>query len=400
MEINTSLTELASSITSERTKTPNILRIAGTGDWHVGHHNTPTDEIVTAVLTAFPDNEETAKLDLIIIEGDVYDHDLYLYSTDEEKFKFCKRHLLYLSKKYDIPIIVLEGTPDHDWKQSRSFIIENELLKIGADVRYVDSVEIIYIERLDMHFLCVPDAWRPTTAETWEIVQATLKRHNLTKVDFCVMHGCFPHQLPELDGKIQMHNSKNYMSITEYYIIIGHIHQSSQYEKIIAPGSIGRLAHRDEGDKGHVRIDIDLVNRKDKIRFIKNPFATPYITLDMKRLESDAVFELIEFKLKEYSKFPTLNFRILSHSDDVATLMYRNITKLYPQVKWAHKSADDKKKVQQLVTALVDKRVELKRVSLGRDNIADVVYERILQKEPTLAEGCRTLLKEIINGIN
>lgn len=351
-------------------------------------------------MHAFPDNEETAQLDLIIIEGDVYDHDLYLYSDAEEQFKFCKKYLMALSAKYNIPIIVLEGTPDHDWRQSKSFVVENELLQMGADIRYVDTVEIIYLERLDMHFLCVPDAWRPTTAETWEIVQDTLKRHNLTKVDFCVMHGCFPHQLPELDGKIQMHDSRNYMSITEYYIVIGHIHQSSQYEKIIAPGSIGRLAHRDEGDKGHVRIDIDLLERKDKIRFVKNPFATPYVTIDMRRLDSDEVFKRIEQHIEKYKSYPTLNFRILSHSDDVATLMYRNITKLYPTVKWAHKSADEKKKSQQLVTALVDKRVELKRVSLDRTNIADVICERIALTEPTLAASCHSLLKEIINGIN
>lgn len=323
-----------------------------------------------------------------------------MYSDAEEQFKFCKKHLIHLSKKYNIPIIVLEGTPDHDWKQSKSFITENELFGIGADIRYVDTVEIIYLERLDMHFLCVPDAWRPTTAETWEIVQATLKRHNLTKVDFCVMHGCFPHQLPELDGKIQMHDSQKYMSITEYYIIIGHIHQSSQFEKIIAPGSIGRLAHRDEGDKGHVRLDIDLINRKDKIRFIKNPFATPYVTIDMRKLESDAVFKRIEAKLKEYAKSPTLNFRILSHSDDVATLMFRNITKLYPQVRWAHKSADEKKKSQQLVTALVDKRVELRRVSLDKSTILDIIYDRIYEKDPIHAAGCKSILKEIMNGTN
>lgn len=214
------------------------------------------------------------------------------------------------------------------------------------------------------------------------------------------MHGCFPHQLPELDGKIQMHNSKNYSDITEYYILIGHIHQSSQYGKIIAPGSLGRLAHRDEGDKGHVVIDIDLVNREDKIHFIPNKMATPYITIDMRRLDSDEVLKRIDAKLKELDRFPTLNLRVLAHSDDPATLMFRNLSKLYPHVKWAHKSADDKKKVQQLVTALVDKRVELNRISLSKDNIADIIYDRILQKEPTLAEGCRELLKEIINGIN
>ena len=388
------------STTSITTKTPNVLRVSASGDWHIGHRTTPTRELITAIYAMYPDNEKTAMLDIIVIDGDIYDHDLYLYSSDEEEFKYCKRYLLNLCAKYDITLMIVEGTPDHDWRQARSFITENELMNIGADVRYVDTVEIVYVEKFDMNFLFVPDAYRPTTAETWEIVQETLKRHNLEKVDFCIMHGCFPHQLPELDGKIQMHDSLKYSEITEYYVFIGHIHQSSQFKNILGPGSLGRLAHRDEGDKGHILVEVDLINREDKIYFNKNIFATPYITLDARRLGSDEVIQLIDNQLAKLKMFDTINLRILAHGNDPATLMYRNITKLYPHVRWALKSADDKKKVQQLVTALVDKRVELNKLSLSKENIPDILYERIKLKEPTLADGCIELLKEIINGIN
>lgn len=379
------------------TKTANVFRLVGTGDWHVGHHTTTTTSIVAALYRMFPDNAETAALDLIIIEGDVYDHDLYLYSKDEELFKGFRKYLLQLAKKYDIPVRILEGTPDHDWKQSRSFVIDNEMLEIGADVRHVETLEIEYMARYDIHILYVPDEFMPRCETTWGYVQEALRRHNLTKVDFCVMHGCFPHQLPNLANQIQMHDPKLYSDITEYYIIIGHIHQPSQSGKIIGPGSIERLVHGDENEKGYVRITIDLLHREDKIEFIPNTDTTPYITLDMRDLPGDEVITKIESTLDKLHH-PNIHLRILANTVDPATAMYRNITKTYSEVRWRHKVAQDKNNAGQLVTALKDNRVIISRPALTADNIIDVMTERIRKKKPELVSECNRYLKEIING--
>lgn len=381
-----------------KTKTPNVFRFVGTGDWHIGHPSTRSEDIISALYRMFPDNEVTASLDLIIIEGDVYDHDLYLYSKDEELFKEFRKYLLTLSVKYDIPVRVLEGTPDHDWHQSRSFIIDNALLELGADVRYVDTVEIEYLERYDMHILYVPDEFRPKTDDVWLAVEAALRRHNLTKVDICVMHGCFPHQLPKLEGKIQMHDPKRYIGITNYYIVIGHIHMPSQYECILGPGSIERLIHGDEGDKGYIRVSIDLLNRNDKIEFIKNPSATPYVTLNMAGLDADDVMATVVANVEKYNHYPSIHFRIKAKPSDVATSMYNQITKLYPGINWKFKSIDDNNGGGQLVHVLEDKRKILTRPSLTKDNIADVLTDRIRLKKPHLADTCHNLLKEIVNG--
>lgn len=379
------------------TKTANIFRFVGTGDWHVGHYTTATESIIAGLYRMFPDNEETAALDLIIIEGDVYDHDLYLYSKDEELFKGFRKYLLQLAKKYDIPIRILEGTPDHDWKQSRSFTIDNEMLEIGADVRHVETLEIEYMARYDIHILYVPDEFMPRCETTWTYVQAALARHNLTQVDLCVMHGCFPHQLPDLADKIQMHDPKLYSDITRYYIVIGHIHQPSHNGKILGPGSIERLVHGDEGEKGYVRVDIDLLNRDDTISFIPNPDTTPYLTLDMRGLSGDAVIAKIESTL-DCLHHPNKHLRILAHPQDPATAMYKHITKMYGEVRWRHKSAQDKNNAGQLVTALKDNRVIINRPALTADNIIDVMTERIRKRKPELVSECTKYLKDIISG--
>lgn len=379
------------------TKTANIFRFVGTGDWHIGHHTTLTESIVAALYRMFPDNEQTAALDLIIIEGDVYDHDLYLYSKDEECFKGFRKYLLQLAKKYDIPIRILEGTPDHDWKQSRSWVIDNEMLEIGADVRHVETLEIEYMERYDIHILYVPDEFMPRCDTTWEYVQAALRRHNLTQVDLCVMHGCFPHQLPALANQIQMHDPQLYSDITKYYIVIGHIHQPSHNGKILGPGSIERLVHGDEGEKGYIRVAIDLKNRDDKIEFIPNVDTTPYMTLDMRDLSGDAVITRIESTLDNLNH-PNIHLRILANPTDPATAMYKHITKTYPDVRWRYKSAKDKSSVGQLVTALKDNRVVINRPALTEENIIDVMAARITKRKPELTSECTKYLKDIISG--
>lgn len=348
----------------------------------------------------FPDNEETAKLDLIIIEGDVYDHDLYLYSPDEALFRPFRKYLLTLAKKYDIVVRVLRGTPDHDWDQSRSFVTDNELMEIHADCKYVDTVEIEYLERFNMHILYIPDEFMPRCEDTWGVVKAALKRHNLDKVDFCVMHGCFPHQLPDLEGKIQMHDPVAYSDITNYYIVIGHIHQPSQNGKIIGPGSIERLVHGDEGTKGYVRITIDLINRNDKIEFVENKYATPYRTLDMRGMSGDQVRDKVEIALNRYRSHDNINLRILASPTDPATAMFKQLQNMYPEAKWRYKSADDRKSNSQLVTVLTDDRMALTRPALTPDNIVEVLAARVAKRNPELVSVCTQCLKDMINGNN
>src|ERR1700744_5997385 len=59
------------------------LRIASFSDVHLGHPQTPTHLIVKNLRQyVFPNNDETAKLDLIIIGGDLFDEGLMYNDPD------------------------------------------------------------------------------------------------------------------------------------------------------------------------------------------------------------------------------------------------------------------------------------------------------------------------------
>jgi len=137
----------------------------------------------------------------------------------------------------DICLRVLEGTPSHDRRQSRQFKIVKALLGIEMDLKYVDTLSIEHNEKFDCTFLYLPDEWRGCNEQTKEEVKRLLVQHNLESVDFAFMHGSFPHQLPNIKH-IPVHDPEFYLSIVNKYIFIGHIHVMSQYERILAQGSL------------------------------------------------------------------------------------------------------------------------------------------------------------------
>lgn len=166
------------------TTTSRKLRIGETGDVHLGHHNTLTSHVLKALYKAFPDNAETGDLDMIIIAGDLYDR-LVMHSEVVLIDQIRRWFFWFLSmcKRRDIVVRILEGTPSHDWKQSANVISENEIATIGADVKWVDTLSIEYIERFGINILYVPDEWRVETDDVWKDVVQALTEKGLEKVD-------------------------------------------------------------------------------------------------------------------------------------------------------------------------------------------------------------------------
>ena len=88
----------------------------------------------------------TQQLDIIILAGDVFDRQLQLAEDVVFEIHQWMCSFLALCKKYDITLIVLEGTPSHDWKQSEWFNQINLEYNIGADVHYAKTLDIAYFE--------------------------------------------------------------------------------------------------------------------------------------------------------------------------------------------------------------------------------------------------------------
>lgn len=364
-------------------------------DWHLGHNKTPSGNIAKGVISMLPDDDSLYDIDYVIIAGDVYDHDLYFHSSKVRVANAVISYVLRMAEKYGFTLIVLEGTPGHDWKQSISFLEIKEIANIKADVHYVQSVEILYFEKHDMHMLFIPDEWRTRTEDTWKDVQACLKRHNLTKVDYAVMHGCFPYQLPGVpEGVTEMHNPDNYLKVVDRFIFIGHIHTSSQYKRIVASGSLDGLAHGEESRyKGWVRAECFPNKEKDTVQFIKNPHAMPYKTINL----TGKPIEYCIKKVEDYvSKVRHGNIRIVSGTTDPANNYFMLLKKQYTEYNWVYKDSSEKSRTM-ITEELFGAQTSLKLPTLTRSNLEHIVMDRIREIRPDIYDQCSNILCEVIN---
>lgn len=354
----------------------------------MGHANTPTSHVIACLYDIFPDNMLTQQLDIIILAGDVFDRQLQLAEDVVFEIHQWMCSFLALCKKYDITLIVLEGTPSHDWKQSEWFNQINLEYNIGADVYYAKTLDIAYFEKFGIDILFIPDEWSGSCEDTKQQVIDLLKQKNLAQVDFTVMHGVFPHQMPKhVHNRIDMHDPVYYSQITKRIVFVGHVHLTSQWENIISAGSTTRLAHGEEGPKGHFRI----VSREDsnQIDFIVNKRAMKYLTVDATDKAAQEVKDLLKQTIA-LLKNQVGAIRVLCRSNDPAVEIVSAIKENTPLINWSVTKPKKETKLTLLSNGGVK---EIQKLVLNKNTLCDMLLARVESKRPELLDRCRRLLE-------
>ncbi len=366
------------------------LKMASIGDIHLGHPNTTTKEIIANLRLAFPDNAETGELDMIVFEGDVFDRLLSLPDDNVFAIKTWINSFLRMCKKRDIVVRVLEGTPSHDWGQSRLFVSVNDSAEIGVDLKYVNDLRIEYIQKFDMTILYVPDEWEAEPDETWKQVQRLLVENGIDKVDIAVMHGSFEYQLPS-HVKVPHHSSERYLSIVRHYIFIGHIHRHTVYDRILAAGSFDRLGQNEEEPKGHLRVVIRDDGR-NQMTFVENKTAKIYKTIKCSGLTIDEALEKIAVECKDLPNGSRI--RVEAETTDAVVSGIDVLRMKYPLLVWDTKLST---KAVSGNDMLVDMRERYSSIAIDKGNIAKLLMERIAGKtdDPLLLKRCAELIEEV-----
>ena len=366
------------------------LKVGVMSDVHLGHDKTKTEFIVENLLNAFPDNETTGELDLIWIAGDLFDRLLSFPTDSVTAISSWAYRFLTMCAKRDIVVRVLEGTPSHDWKQPKFMVEVNENAGIGADLKYLPELCIEHIERFGINVLYVPDEWRAKNIDTWVEVQDLLKEHNLEKVDFSIMHGCFTYQIPpNIVDMFETHDAENYLGITRYLIFIGHIHQHSQYKRIMAAGSFDRLRHGEEEDKGHIRATIE-PDGNYTATFVVNSNAKRYITLDYTKQSLDDVYRQLDALVSELPE--DSHIRLQADTDDAVFRAGSDIKNRYKNINLSFKSNQRKQKIEPIVT-----REVIKSVNLSPSTILTMMEASLNKNHAHVAKQATSVLKEIID---
>lgn len=361
-------------------------------DVHLYHDRTKTSHIVRGLLKALPDTEALREIDIIFISGDLFDHEVFMPNTDTRIVINFVYHLLNLCVKYDIVLRILEGTPSHDWKQSKLITDINDNLPEPADVKHAMVLSIEHIERFGIDVLYVPDEWGTGCANTYLEVKELLDKHNLEKVDFAIMHGCFNYQFPvNLVGKPDVHDEQSYLDITRYLIIIGHYHTPSIFERIYVPGSFDRLKHGEEEAKGHLEFTVFDTGAYD-VKFIENENAMIYKTMDCSDTPVSEVIRHVSRFLNGLTE--ECFIRILANKEDAIYSGMRELKQTFPNVNF-NISLKNKNKVKE---KMVSETQDIVRPSsLLADNIIDLMAARLQDKYPEYAEEYIEMLKGVIN---
>lgn len=348
------------------------LNVASVSDIHLGHSKTPTIDILKNLRAEFPDNEVTAALDLICIVGDLFDTLLALNHPDLAEIEIWIADLLRLCKKHDIVLYILEGTPSHDWWQSKMFeTINGGIAGIGAKLRYVKDISVEYDPDLDIWVGFVPDESAPTTEQTLSQIHALLQTKGLDKVDLMFMHGQFEYQLPP-HVKAQKHDSAAYLELTKYLIFIGHVHLHSSYDRIFAQGSFDRIAHGEEQPKGHCRAVL-YADGSYEVTFIENKGARKYITVYCYGLSvEDALIE-VERRVRDLPFGSAV--RLEANYDHPLFVDMDALIREYPSFSWT-KNPKEKDKTEE--EELIEDGTEFVAITINSENITQLIMERLV----------------------
>ncbi len=276
----------------------NTIKYIVISDIHLGHRNNSAKNIIDNMKVFF-NNYAIRKdgLDIIFIAGDLFDSLLDLSKDDIYDIIVWLDIFMNYCFVNNIKLRILEGTPSHDWKQSKLSTIVHDICKTKIDILYVDT---LYIEKnadLDINILYIPDEWNTDTSITYNQALSLMKENKIDKVDIVIMHGQFQYQLPNPNIKAPKHIESDYLNITKYLIHIGHVHQYSIFERIIAQGSFDRLSHGDEIPKGGTYNVINIDGSYESV-FIENKLAKTFVTLNVKEMSLEKSLDYIEKKTK------------------------------------------------------------------------------------------------------
>lgn len=374
------------------------LNLVNIGDLHLLHRLVSSASIIDNLDTVFTNPVETAKIDMICFTGDVFDGRGSLDHPAVPRIQEWIARVLKMAKKHNIMVRVLKGTPLHDWEQSQLWENINAIADIGADLKYVKTVSIEYIEQYGITMLYVPDEANPSTEKTLSQVRELMRAKGLDQVDFAMMHGQFDYQLDVQLDKFKTHDSQAYLELVREIIMVGHVHTYSRYDRpdgrpgILAPGSFDRLSHNQEEAKGHVRICAHRNGEYD-VEFRENLGAKRFVTVPCRGLDLAATNAQVD---KYAIGLPVDSYvRIEADVGNPILLNMQQVMLRHPAFNWS-KVARKEKKTQDEATDKSKRTYET--VALTKDNLGGLLLKRVVDTAPSAAvlEAARRFIGEVL----
>lgn len=353
------------------TRSEGIITFLSVSDIHLGNIRTPTNFIL--------DNLEQelfcakiAALDLLIIAGDLFDRQLEYNHPSSGRILLFVDQILNECSTHNVKLRILEGTPSHDNKQNKIFDDLYATDNYTCDMKYVDTLSVEHIEQWGIKVLYVPDKIRPTCQLVYDDTIKMFESLGITEVDLAIIHGTFSHQLPIVIK--ESYDPLQWLKLVKHWILLGHVHIHSIFNRIVASGSFDRLAQGEEGPKGYLMGSINLKDTsKDEIYFIENTRAKKYITIDCTYLTLEDSLSKLRFIIENTPNESYI--RIKAKPDNPIVANITEVKKFNLSNIYSILTEDESE--QELNEVIDDELDNWVAININKDNICDIILKRL-----------------------
>ena len=225
------------------------------------------------------------RLDLICINGDLFDHKISLSSDATYYASMFVAQLVELAKSHNATLIILQGTLSHDANQLK--IYYHYMQRTDVDVRIVTTIRFEVVK--GFRILCIPELYNIPE----EYYQQILFGSDF--YDLCILHGT-------IKGSVYDDNTGNgrLFTIEDFLncngpIIAGHIHKADVfYKHFYYCGSPYRWRFDDDCSKGFILMAYNKATRQYYLDY-EEIESDVYKTITLDELVHNNPLETIEY---------------------------------------------------------------------------------------------------------
>lgn len=352
-------------------------------DIHLGHRNTPTKHVIKN-LWKYTFNKKNSDVDVIFIAGDLFDRLLDGESNDFKLIVLFWVDLLNYCYKHKIKLRVLKGTPGHEYNQLKTLCALNDKMNNPIDLKYFDVLDIDYMPEFNKYVLYIPDEW----SNDHKLIETQIKEKmdslGIVNVDMAILHSLFGYQMEGIPYKGFRYDEAYFLNLVKEYIVIGHVHNHSSFDRIIAGGGFDRYSHGEEGGKkGCIRID------GDHWIFVENENPFSYVTINITKNETLTSLD------NKVNKFPEDTFvRLRLTKDHPFNLNFKELTSRY--YRWrVSRLIKDTKNNKRVVDIMNDENVQIVNFETLNMDIESTLRDIILDKYSLSETGKEILDKHL-----
>lgn len=296
-------------------KDKNVFNILNIADIHFGKKNDQKlyQDLKNNFIEEIPNIiKKYGHLNLLVIEGDLFERVIKMTEISSNYVLKFVTELCELATEFNFYFRVIQGTKSHDNNQLNNFNhleIKYPLFKIIRTVNSEILTHSVDEGEYEYSILYLPEESPENYKEHYKLYfnheehYDCIFGHGL--IDFVAFNGDDEEIKRKIKRNEAVHSVKFLDSMSNYFVIFGHIHDKQNYlnkGKIQYVGSFERFSFKDQKEKGFLLTRIDPETDETESCFYENKNASKYHILDLSKFEFKNTKEKLRFIKEEKEK--------------------------------------------------------------------------------------------------